>query len=506
LTSPKFNLYDLSDGQAGKEPLINANNRVIEALAQGSVIDKDLTAPPGGESDGDTYIVGGSATGAWSGKDDDIAIYCSPISSYLYVTPDEGWFVWVKDENLRYRYTGSAWEATEQLLNNLSASAAPTVNDDADAGYSVGSIWIDTTADESYRCVDSSVGSADWINTTLTTDELGTAALEDKQTSAYDDTASRILALSGTAGSFGLGASILTAIADLNSPTTTRFDKIINTTSNRPFNFGVCLSIAYDANNMAQFAMETGGSEVWYRRKTSGTWQSWEQFALQGAAASFADLTATGDTNVAGLDSTATIEISNTFPNYRLYDSDGSADYRRVSFLLNGDSFWLQTRDDAGGLVSTDYRIFLDASGANQHSWALAGVEKLELTSNGLDLADGLLTLNGNDIGGESITIADDAVGSITPPRDGGFALVSALSGGEFPVSARSVLIYYDVGGSLQIGKCNIGFGAADVDVTASDVSGTTGTDTKTTIAVQSGVLKIENRAGGSYVFKVTFL
>lgn len=46
--------------------------------------------------------------------------------------------------------------------NNFSASVAPTVTDDSSAGYSVGSIWIDTTADELYICVDSTVGSAVW--------------------------------------------------------------------------------------------------------------------------------------------------------------------------------------------------------------------------------------------------------------------------------------------------------------------------------------------------------
>ena len=39
----------------------------IAALGNLTIIDRDLTAPPGGESDGDTYIVGGSATGDWSG-------------------------------------------------------------------------------------------------------------------------------------------------------------------------------------------------------------------------------------------------------------------------------------------------------------------------------------------------------------------------------------------------------------------------------------------------------
>lgn len=48
------------------------------------------------------------------------------------------------------------------LLNNLAATTAPTVNEDSADGYAVGSVWIDTTNDKGYQCVDSSVGAAVW--------------------------------------------------------------------------------------------------------------------------------------------------------------------------------------------------------------------------------------------------------------------------------------------------------------------------------------------------------
>lgn len=40
--------------------------------------------------------------------------------------------------------------------------AAPTVNDDANDGYEVNSIWTNTTTDISYICVDNTVGNAIW--------------------------------------------------------------------------------------------------------------------------------------------------------------------------------------------------------------------------------------------------------------------------------------------------------------------------------------------------------
>jgi hypothetical protein len=60
--------------------------------------------------------------------------------------------------------------------NAFDATVDPTADDDDGDGYSEGSVWINNTSDESFRCVDASTGAAIWINTTLTTDELGTIA------------------------------------------------------------------------------------------------------------------------------------------------------------------------------------------------------------------------------------------------------------------------------------------------------------------------------------------
>lgn len=48
------------------------------------------------------------------------------------------------------------------LLDNIAGTTAPTVNEDAGDGYSVGSVWTDTTNDKSYICSDSTVGAALW--------------------------------------------------------------------------------------------------------------------------------------------------------------------------------------------------------------------------------------------------------------------------------------------------------------------------------------------------------
>lgn len=60
--------------------------------------------------------------------------------------------------------------------NNYTATTDPTADDDAGDGYSPGSTWINRTTKEAFRCVVATEGAAEWIETTLTTDELGTLA------------------------------------------------------------------------------------------------------------------------------------------------------------------------------------------------------------------------------------------------------------------------------------------------------------------------------------------
>jgi len=91
----------------------DANEITITATAasdvwRSPVIDKDRNSPPGGESVGDRYIVDSPGSGDWFGEDNNIAIYQGG-GNWTFVTPTEGYIVWVDDENLLYGFTGSSW-------------------------------------------------------------------------------------------------------------------------------------------------------------------------------------------------------------------------------------------------------------------------------------------------------------------------------------------------------------------------------------------------------------
>ena len=52
--------------------------------------------------------------------------------------------------------------ATTVVKSNTGATAAPGATDDSAASYAVGSVWIDTTNDRAYICVDATASAAVW--------------------------------------------------------------------------------------------------------------------------------------------------------------------------------------------------------------------------------------------------------------------------------------------------------------------------------------------------------
>lgn len=78
-------------------------------------------------------------------------------------------------------------DGTAGTKDNLAATADPAVTDDSNAGYAVGSQWINVTTDKAWICVDASVGAAVWRAADLSQLQ-GTAATLDKLDATVDPT------------------------------------------------------------------------------------------------------------------------------------------------------------------------------------------------------------------------------------------------------------------------------------------------------------------------------
>ena len=107
-TTPHWAVDLLTEGQASGE--VTHNNAIIKlaALVHLAVIDRDLTAPPGGETNGDRYLIAATATGDWASQDGDIALY---YNGWIFITPVDGMSMYVDDEDVWLLYKAGAWVA-----------------------------------------------------------------------------------------------------------------------------------------------------------------------------------------------------------------------------------------------------------------------------------------------------------------------------------------------------------------------------------------------------------
>lgn len=103
----------LKEGGVTNEQNANKALALIERMASLQIKDKDLATPPA-IVDGESYIVGTSATGAWSGKDAQVAVAIGGAWSFInpntapyspclcYVEDETAWWFWDK--------TAAAWQ------------------------------------------------------------------------------------------------------------------------------------------------------------------------------------------------------------------------------------------------------------------------------------------------------------------------------------------------------------------------------------------------------------
>lgn len=128
--SPNLGLPFLEAAQAQKHVTHNEALRGLDALVQLSVIDRDLTAPPSSPADGDRYIVNASATGDWSGKDNQIAAWQD--GAWAFYPPRAGWMCWVADEESLITWDGAAWVDALAAMGGIGELETLGVNVTAD--------------------------------------------------------------------------------------------------------------------------------------------------------------------------------------------------------------------------------------------------------------------------------------------------------------------------------------------------------------------------------------
>lgn len=102
---------EMIEGQSLQATMVNEQIRRTEAGACHFPVTDRVTAPPGACADGTCYMIIAVATGAFTGKENQIAtaVGANAGSGWYYHAPLEGFSAYVTDENARYLFDGAAW-------------------------------------------------------------------------------------------------------------------------------------------------------------------------------------------------------------------------------------------------------------------------------------------------------------------------------------------------------------------------------------------------------------
>ncbi|MBX3583815.1 MAG: DUF2793 domain-containing protein [Rhizobiaceae bacterium] len=148
-TTANLDLPYIMPSQAQKHVTYNEAIRRMDALVQLAVLDRDSVEPPASPADGARYLVPADATGAWTGKDGDIAAWQD--SAWEFLTPNAGWVLWIGDEEHLVVHDGTEWRdigsgglnpaamvgvnAVADLTNRLSVRSPSVLFDEEDGDH-----------------------------------------------------------------------------------------------------------------------------------------------------------------------------------------------------------------------------------------------------------------------------------------------------------------------------------------------------------------------------------
>lgn len=105
--SSRFAFPFLAPGQAQKEVFHNEALAAIDGALHACVETISLAEPPATPVTGEAWIVASSATGAWAGREESLAVWGS--GGWRFIPPVPGMLVWNKASDYWVHWTGAGW-------------------------------------------------------------------------------------------------------------------------------------------------------------------------------------------------------------------------------------------------------------------------------------------------------------------------------------------------------------------------------------------------------------
>ena len=249
------------------------------------------------------------------------------------------------------------------------------------------------------------------------------------------------------------------------------------------------------STNGANFAQISGRKE----NATTANFAGYLAFSTSDAASDIHErmrIDASGNltlgTPAAG-SAAAQFHISGAAPRIRLEDTSAPANYSQIA----ADNGQLTLAADGGqGQASSAIIAQVDGS------------ERMRIDGAGLLSVTGGIK-NEQGIYGGQITIADDAVGTITPPRQGVMMAISYGNDSAYPAHQNMAgLIWCDTGSSLTCAKMTSEGSSISVH-SAVDLSAggeTASVDERINISTVAGTIQLKNRIGSSVTWWYNFI
>ncbi len=115
--SVNLNLPYIDAAQAQKHVTHNEALQLLDALVHLSVSARNQATPPSSPTNGQRFLVGAGASGAFSGKAGQVAAFLA--GAWVFLAPHAGWRVFVEAEKLLLIYDGAPWNDAGLSLRAL---------------------------------------------------------------------------------------------------------------------------------------------------------------------------------------------------------------------------------------------------------------------------------------------------------------------------------------------------------------------------------------------------
>ena len=116
-STPHLALPLLAAAQAQKHVTHNEALASLDALVHLAVKERDRTLAPASPAEGDRYLVGAGATGAFAGHEDEVALF--DLGLWRFFAPRPGWRAYVEAEDRIVVFDGAQWHELDHYIKGF---------------------------------------------------------------------------------------------------------------------------------------------------------------------------------------------------------------------------------------------------------------------------------------------------------------------------------------------------------------------------------------------------